>query len=402
MLNIIIEIVAILIVIYIVYGLYIPFVYSNLIKEEDYKSDNKIETKIIEGKFKLNSNMLEFNTQDKSTYPFYKKLSLSNNIDGGKQYTVSFWLNKQSIKLGMDNRQFDLLLIGHNNPVIMNKMKKVIYESTYDKSTDNGAKLMLEHDDTNIFKFGNDNTNKNDYYKLDAYNDYKVNLTKGDTYNINNDIYNTKNKTHYLNKPEILQKAPYIYMRYMTSNEIEYETRNKETGISKYTKGGNYFIIEFNTIKRFNNKIFIPEEGKLLSHFNVNSALLFTFVFKTWKNYLSFDSGCSIAMYVNDTLMFQEDIKDDAIMNNNGNIYILPKYSSLKQVSQDYLKYNGFIADLSYFNYALTQPQIEKLYNKGYNDIYFEGPESLNKKRLMNKYYNLSLSEKVDLDYTYI
>ena len=107
-------------------------------------------------------------------------------------------------------------------------------------------------------------------------------------------------------------------------------------------------------------------------------------------------------MYVNDTLMFQEDIKDDAIMNNNGNIYILPKYSSLKQVSQDYLKYNGFIADLSYFNYALTQPQIEKLYNKGYNDIYFEGPESLNKKRLMNKYYNLSLSEKVDLDYTYI
>jgi len=399
--NIAIQVVIVLIVLFLIYGLYIPYVYSDLSREVDYKSDNKSSMTIIEGKYKLNSPMIEFNTQDKSTYPFYKKLPLSYNIDGGKQYTISFWLNKQSLQLTSDNRQFDILLIGQNNPVIMNKMHKVLTEPEHDTTSDNNAKLILEDDNTNIFKFSDD-SEKSDYYKLSAFTDYKVNLSKGDTYNINNDIYNSKNKSYYLNKPEIVQKAPYIYFRYFTSPEIEYETRNHETGHSKYKQGGVYLVIEFNSMKRFNNKLFIPEDGKLLSHFNVNSAVLFTFVFKSWKNYLSFDSGCSVSFYANDTLMFQENIGDDSLMNNNGNIYVYPKYSSLKQSTQDYLKNNGFMADLRYFNYALEQPAIEDLYNKGYNNVKFEGPERLRNKKLMNKYYKLSLSEKVDADYSYI
>jgi hypothetical protein len=405
MLNIVIQVIAVVIVGFIIYGVYIPYIYSGLIKEEDHKTDTKVETMIMNGKYKLNSPMIEFNTQDKSTYPFYKKLTLSNNINGGKQYTISFWLNKQSLNLNMDNRQFDLLLIGNNNPVIINKLKKINNYNTNDlklnTDEDNDLKLTLEDDTSNLFKFS-DNVSKDDYYKLANYVDYKVNLVKGDTYNINNDIYSSKGKTYYLNKPELIQKAPYIYIRYMSSNEIEVETKNHETGISKFNKGGLYLVIEFNTMKRFNNKIYIPEEGKLLSHFNINSAVLFTFVFKTWKDYISFDSGCSIAFYANDTLMFQENISDDSIMNNRGNIYIYPKYSSLKQTNQDYLKNNGFMADLRYFNYALEQDEIEGLYNKGYTNITFEGPQGLNKKRLMNKYYKLSLSERVDQDYSYI
>jgi hypothetical protein len=136
--------------------------------------------------------------------------------------------------------------------------------------------------------------------------------------------------------------------------KLKYETRNHTTGVSKYTKGGVYLVIEFNTLKRFNNKIYIPEQGKLLSHFNVNSAVLFTFVFKSWKNYINhLTQDVHFHMYANDTLMFQEDIKDDAIMNNNGNIYIYPKYSSLKQIVTRLFKNNGFIADLTYYNYAL-------------------------------------------------
>lgn len=415
MMNIIIQIVSALIVGFIIFGLYIPFVYSNLIKEEDYKSDSKSKVKIIDGKYKLNAQMIEFNTQDKSTYPFYKKLPLSNNINGGTQYSISFWLNKQSLNLSMINRQFDLFLIGNNTPVIMNKLKKIdnynpsnqLTSGTIDAKS-NDIKLILEKDDSNVFKFDNkythtdETTVKEDYYKLMNYVDYKVNLTKGDTYNINNDIYSSKNKTHYLNKPEIIQKAPYVYFRYMSNEEIEVETRNHTSGVSKYTKGGVYLVIEFNTLKRFNNKIYIPEQGKLLSHFNINSAVLFTFVFKSWKNYINFDSGCSFSFYANDTLMFQEDIKDDAIMNNHGNIYVYPKFSSLKQIGQDYLKNNGFMADLTYYNYALDQPQIEGIYNYGYSNHTFEGPQGLNKKKLMNKYYKLSLSDRVDADYSYV
>lgn len=413
-----IQIVIVIIFVAVLYGWFLPYVYNDVKDTVIHQQDEKLTTEIISGTVNLNRNSIEFDIYNKEKYPFYRKLHKSANIDGGTQYSVSFWLNKHSLNLGNDNKQLDLLLIGNKTPVIANKfirIKDKIHDMTVDGSnphqlynTEAEAMLKLYENENknknNIFKFQN-NGDAEDYYKLDGINEYRLFRNYANVYNTGQNIYDAKNKIYFINKPEIIQKSPYIYFRYFSKEEITFETKNNSTGISNFTQEGIYLVIEFNTIKRFNNKIFIPENGKILSHFNLSSWALFTFVFKTNKNYLpfqsSFDSGCTISLYINDTLMLEKTIDDDSIVANAGNIYVLPKFDSLKQSNQDYLKNTGKIADIMYYNYALTQPEITSLHNKGYNNTLFTEPRDLQKQKLNYQYYKLSLTDKTEKDYSY-
>jgi len=410
MLDYLIQIVIVIIFIYILYGIYLPYVYEDVTETELHNQDTKNITEIISGTYNLNRASVEFDIFNKDKYPFYRKLYRSANIDGGTQYSVSFWINKQSLNLGNNNRQLDLLLIGNKTPVITNKFIKMKEQHQDKQSSDSTLPLYTQEQDAllkifdneeknNIFKFKN--TGKEDYYKLAGLREYKLYRNYANVYNTGQNLYDSKNKTYFINKPEIIQKSPYIYFRYMTKEEITYETTNYETGTSDYTQEGIYLVVEFNTLKRFNNKVFIPENGKILSHFNLSTWALFTFVFKTNKNYLNFDSGSTISLYINDVLMLEKTINDDNIVANAGNIYVLPKFDSLKQQGQEYLKNTGKIADINYYNYALTHSEIQSIHNAGYNNTIFTEPRDLQKQKLTHQYYKLSLTDKTEADYSY-
>ena len=128
---------------------------------------------------------------------------------------------------------------------------------------------------------------------------------------------------------------------------------------------------------------------------------MFSFTFESYKNILTFETGSTISLYINDVLMFQRNIVGDSIVTSNGDIYVLPKFDSLKQQGLDYLKNEGKLADLFYYNHALTISEISSIYNGGYSKNMFKDPREMQKEKLHYQYYKLSLTDKTNKDYSY-
>jgi hypothetical protein len=428
-----VEIILTVIVVYVLFGIYIPYIYNDMRTPDITRQTAKVRTMIIDGRLPLSGNEIQFDTQNKDKYPYYKELVLSSNINGGAQYTLSMWLNKQSLNLSENNKQFDLFLIGNKNSMVLDRFQEIdktngnTLNSAYSSVSPGpviglaktATKQFYIFDDKVYEKTSGDGEHLNPIHTVSTVSDTQT----SDGSKISKPVYEyvayqnwkslDKNKetTPTVAKPMIVQKAPYIYFRYFTVEEIKFETMNYDTKEPDYKNAGVYLVVEFNSLKRFHNRIFLPQEGRILEKLNLNTWTMISFVFTSYKNMVNFDAGCKITMYMNDTEMMSKTIKDDSIRVNNGMIYVLPKYNAKNSSgvtpdytmdsSQNQTKNNGSIADVSYFNHSLTSTEIQSLYRKGFSDKTFSSPRELANSKIVKKYMDLSLDDRLDRDYAY-
>jgi hypothetical protein len=148
--------------------------------------------------------------------------------------------------------------------------------------------------------------------------------------------------------------------------------------------------VEFNTTEDLNAKSVIKRkksDDETLRR-NVLSLIpskwaLFTFVFKDNQPMADFENGVLFEFYINDVQHHREFFKGGLRLN-NGNIVILPT-GSIK---------DGFISDLTYYNYALTDYDVMKVYNKGFTNERFnemDNDADFNEPLYLTKYNKLEI-----------
>jgi hypothetical protein len=406
--NIIVQVLVCIIYVYVMVIYFIPYVYQGMDNQVKYSQYKKYVTDIIEGKMPLNSPGIEFDTQNQSKYPLYKKLHLSSNIKGGSQYSVSFWMNKDLIKLGENNKEFVVFLHGNKNSTMLNHFRlKKSYDSmklaiTENKESIKGATEAITNETD--FVHSDIERNKYDIYTFEGLEKQKRIQASGDKnympVSSTEAAPETNKRVYSVNKPTIVQKAPLIYIRYFSKKEIEEESKDHNTDVSEFTEEGNYMVIEYNSLKNFNNRIFLPEKGKILQNFQVDSWVLFTLVFEPYYDYTKFTSGYTVSLYLNKTAVYMKTVNDDTVKSNNGNVYILPKLTGAMDMKHQFTGNKGFIADVRYANHALSSDEIIAMYNQGHRDYAFTTPTDIDKARLKEKYYRLSLDERTNHDWS--
>ena len=132
----------------------------------------------------------------------------------------------------------------------------------------------------------------------------------------------------------------------------------------------------------------IPNADETVRH-NIVSLIpgkwaFFTFVFEDDKRYNEFEDGVIFRFYINDILYHTERYKG-AIRLNKGHLHILPT-GSIK---------DGYLADLTYYNYALNINEIRTLYAKGHNNTRYnelENDASFNEPMYLSQYNKLEIN----------
>ena len=96
---------------------------------------------------------------------------------------------------------------------------------------------------------------------------------------------------------------------------------------------------------------------------------LITLVLKDFRNPDdNFEEGINVLAYLNGSLVNSGTvIKGQTLKTNNSPLYILPKMNDT-----DYNSLSGTICDLKYFNYALDQVEIKKIYNSNLTQLPFK------------------------------
>lgn len=131
-------------------------------------------------------------------------------------------------------------------------------------------------------------------------------------------------------------------------------------------------VVEFNTLDNPNEKVEIrsfdsASDDPGLRH-NVlklidNAWVLFTFTFEDSVAINDFEDGIIVRFYVNDFLYNVSKVRS-TLYQNNGSFYLLPTWNGQGGAGGMPLR-DARIANLKYFNYALSSPAVKELYEAG-------------------------------------
>jgi hypothetical protein len=333
MLNTIIQIILgiflILIMAFIAYSIYDKEYYNSI----QIVNTNKKETKIIKGILDCASDKdIRIETMNKDD-PSYYDINPSLNQSGGAEYSYNFWL--------YFNIKKDLIVDNVNG----NKYIVLFYK---------GVKQLIPY---NQFDYSCDTKNKDETSK-------KYILVKNPLIKINNDASELIVEYNNINTPDTYNSSA-IPLQCNNINNI-YDNNKNKLGIK------NINTRMYN--KTFNMITVVMQESP------VNEDILF-----------SNRTNCKV--YFNGSLVSDRSTNNNDIVNgstniistvmkkNLANLYINP-LSNFTDINTDYVdKINTFvetegygqssplkIADLNYYNYALSSTEIFGLYNKGFTN----------------------------------
>lgn len=167
----------------------------------------------------------------------------------------------------------------------------------------------------------------------------------------------------------------------------------------KFGDDSKQLIIEFNTNKdkdrndgtyRNNSRAKITVKNELFDITDTDSWFLITVVFQDSQDFnTKFDNGINVKVYLNDTLMVtNNEYKNQVLVLNKSPLYILPKYSSSNSSN------SAELADIVYYNYALQQPEIKKIYKQKNNNDVFTIVNQDKDQEVSAKYLELNLFNK--------
>jgi len=94
---------------------------------------------------------------------------------------------------------------------------------------------------------------------------------------------------------------------------------------------------------------------------------MLTIIFKDYKKD-NRTNGVELSVYLNDALLSIDKIDGETLRINNNEFVILPDASTYVRKSN----ISGELADIRYFNHALSYQEINDLYEKGFNNEVFK------------------------------
>jgi len=133
--------------------------------------------------------------------------------------------------------------------------------------------------------------------------------------------------------------------------------KNSDELIIKYQTNSNSSILNKNIT--INNKFF-----GITDH---DTWFMLTIIFKDYKKD-NRTNGVELSTYLNDALLSVDKIDGETLRINNNEFVILPDASTNVRKSN----ISGELADIRYFNYALSYKEINALYEKGFNNEVFK------------------------------
>jgi hypothetical protein len=314
LIQVIISLIILLLMGYIGYNIYLIEL-QNMFKGE---SDIRKEVSLLSGVYDFNNSEAKYNTYDKTQLNF-KDVKPSINQEGGAEYSYNFWLFTDHDKLKPKNGN-------DKDTILFLKGEKYLYYNdklNYNCSTSNGnSKTILVLTKNPLVRLGADGKSiaveYNNVYNADSYKQGSVYKRCGKLKNT--DGWKSKN--------------------------------NNMLGI---------YDIDFNN-KWFMVTIIMKEVADSNNIISVNRA------------------SCKI--YINGSKLFDKkvetkynnDLVSATLKNNNSPFYINPDVSKSvndKGIDGPYNKITEEntlkIADIKYYNYAISEDMISSLYNKGFN-----------------------------------
>jgi hypothetical protein len=372
MLDIIIQIILalflILIMGFIAYSIYD----KEFIKSIKIYNTNKLETRIFKGVFPYNEKMAKVETFNRYD-PYYLNLEPSVNQNGGAEYSYNFWLY---FNLSKDDND-EATLIGDNTE----KFIVLFYK---------GAKQLIPY---NQYRYSCDTYNK------DANNKSAYILVKNPLVKINNNCKELVIEYNNINTPDTYNSS--------------------SSPLNCDAMGDNYYNTNVNKlgIKNIDTRLY-NKTYNMITIVMQESPTNEEAIFQNRTNCKVYFNGG----LVSDRSTFNNDITDDlnsdnrstVMKKNAGNLYINPGQGGIfSSPSNNPSLYNKElstitdsdditkdvrlkVADLSYFNYALTENEIYKLYDRGFNnnlaDIITKNNETINKTLLIGKKVNFDIN----------
>jgi len=389
MLNIIVQIILGLFLILIMALLAYSIYDREYIKSINFLNTNKKETSIFKGIYPFNKDEIMVETINRND-PYYVDLNPSVNQNGGAEYSYNFWI------------YFNIK--SNTEQILQNPDKKYIV--LFYK----GARQLIPYKQ---FNYGCDTYNRNTKENTKPYI-----LVKNPLVKISNDASHIVVEYNNLNTPDTFNSSatpitckiqPNIYGSADNSESPNYDNVRNKLGVK------NIDTEKFN--KTFNMVTIVMQESPS------NEDILF----QNRTNCKVYFNGSLISdrsTYNNDLINdLSADTRSTAMKSNFGNLYINP-YKTFYDISNSdtekpvktYYSVRGDnhndklaeikdtdeitkdiplkMADLSYYNYALSVDEIYKLYNKGYGndlaDIILKNNAEINK--------NINKGAKINFD----
>lgn len=273
----------------------------------------KMEIPLIQGKLSLSDASQHINVDKNPGNSSADYIYMPRSVDrNGIEMTYCFWFKKPPTSADIKGK-----------PIFLKGSKESV--ATFNK----GLQKSFDRD-TNI----SNSTNGKDFYREAG----------------NNNTYFTHNGDEYLiENPHkgVLVKSPLVRFG-----------SDEETSYGNYK---DYLVIECNTLNDPHKKIVIggnETQFELLQSNNIWN--LISIVFKNTRDYSNFINGFQITIMINDKHVKTEMYQNETLRLNNGPFYVLPNIENTSLGSD-----SGYIADIRYFNYAITTEEIQKIQKKG-------------------------------------
>ena len=169
---------------------------------------------------------------------------------------------------------------------------------------------------------------------------------------------------------------------------------NKPSPKVGFGKNSDELVIEFQTNKdgevlnktsTINNKLF-----DITDH---DTWYMITIILKDYKDFKkrNFENGVELSVYLNDALLEVARFEGETLRITNNKFVILPDAGSVSSTTN----IPGEIADIRYFNYALSHQEIIDLYNKNFNNEVFKTYLQLNTNKSEQNLHKINMFNRL-------
>lgn len=324
----------------------IPFIFNKHFKQKEEDSNsigllsskNKLAVPITKGICSLDKGRVVIDTYDSSN-ELYVELPRSTNQLGGAQFSYSFWLRR-----GLGTEE-----------ILKNKM--IFYRGSEIK---NDAKDISKG---YIYERGSGDISDSTY--------------TGDTNN-----HNHPNNTRF--QPE---ETSALTGTDLTKERLK--NRVIKCPLIRFGDSKNSLRIEFNSIR--NPHLYVDldadvfqmiKSSKKTPHYN-----LITFAIQDNFDFGGIEKGIKVDVFIDDALVKTQSFENNALRINEGPVVLFPSNRDL----EDAKIIDADIVDLTYYNYALSTTDIEKIYNNGFKERVCELPDSWNSGKNSMNYRKINL-----------
>jgi hypothetical protein len=343
--QIIISLIILLLMGYVAYNIYL------IELKHMFKGNNDIrkEVDILTGIYDYSFTEAKYNTVNKS-HQYFIDIAPSINQEGGAEYSYNFWLY-----------------------VDQNKITKLKEEGNSD-SLENKKDIVLFFKGEKKFYY-NDNGNFNCNYNTEtgsggsSSGKYVNLITKNPLVRINSDGTSLAIDYNNILSPDSYQNNS-LYKKCNTLNKVDdWNEKNKNMlGIYDITFNNKWFMVTI-VMKEVADNNNILTKNRAICKLYINGMLIFESKAETiYRGGESFDNIYSATLKQNKSPFYINPIFDEVETDKKGNIPFFNISKSIYGESNDKRDIGNIlkIADLKYYNYAISLDMITTIYRSGF------------------------------------